>query len=119
MAHLAWKATLQNGLRVEVDYNDDDDSLDVHVGSEDLGWQWLQEVEDRTPEKREGSKLEIDRIWVATRSDGSQILVNYWHQTYWQKSDEVTVAYRSDRWMSWWAPVTATAILLNHGGDAA
>ena len=118
MAHLAWKATLQNGLQVEVDYNDDGDSLDVHVGSEDLGWQWL-DVEDRTPAKHEGAKLEIDRIWVATRNDGSQILVNYWHQTYFQKTDELTVAYRQDRWLSWWAPVTATDIKINLGGDAA
>ncbi len=115
MAHRAWKATLQNGLKVELDYNDDDDSVDVHVGSEDLGWQWLQQAEDRTPIVEEWDKLDIDRIWVATRDDGSQILVNYWHQTYWQKSDQLTVAYRSDRWMSWWAPVTAQPITINAG----
>jgi hypothetical protein len=115
MAHKAWKATLQNGLQIEVDYNDDDDSLDVHVGSDNHGWQWL-EVEDRTPANREGSKLDIDRIWVATRSDDIQILVNYWHQTYFQNTDQLTVAYRADRWMSWWAPVTAT---IDNGSNAA
>lgn len=116
MTYSAWKATLQNGLQIEIDYSSDDDRLDVHVGSEDHGWQWLEDVEDRTPAKNEGDKLEIDRIWVATRNDGSQILINYWHQTYFQKTAELTVAYRQDRWLSWSAPVTATA---NKGNNAA
>jgi hypothetical protein len=115
MAHRAWKATLQNGLKVELDYNDDDDSVDVHVGSEDLGWQYLEQAEDRTPTNLDGDRLTIDRIWVATRDDGSQILVNYWHQTYFQASDQLTVAYRSDRWMSWGPPVTAEPITINAG----
>ena len=116
MAHKAWKATLQNGLQIEVDYNDDDDSLDVHVGSDNLGWQWLTNVEDRTPKVEAWDKLDIDRIWVATRDDGSQILVNYWHQTYFQNTDQLNVAYRQDRWLSWWAPVTAT---IDNGNNAA
>jgi hypothetical protein len=119
MAHRAWKATLQNGLKVELDYNDDDDSVDVYVGVSglyDIEWdQLLPEVEDRTPTNLDGDRLTIDRIWVATRDDGSQILVNYWHQTYFQATDQLTVAYRSDRWMSWWAPVTATDIDIKVG----
>jgi hypothetical protein len=115
MSNRAWKATLQNGLQVEIDYTYDVDELEVIVGSEDHGWQQIPDVDDRTPTNLDGDRLTIDRIWVATRDDGSQILVNYWHQTYFQAADQLTVAYRSDRWMSWWAPVTATDIDIKVG----
>jgi len=111
----AWKATLQNGLQVEIDYDHDVDELEVIVGSEDDGWQQLPHVEDRTPIVEVWDKLDIDRIWLATLADGDQILINYWHQTYFQATDEMTVAYREDRWSTWRPPVTCQPITVTVG----
>jgi hypothetical protein len=116
----AWKATLQNGLRVEFDYYDDNDTIEMFVSPTEPDsnghiWQQLPNVEDRTPIVEVWDKLDIDRIWVATLADGDQILINYWHQTYFQASDEMTVAYREDRWSSWWAPITCEPITVTAG----
>ena len=115
MSNRAWKATLQNGLQIEIDYTHDVDELEVIVGSEDDGWQQIPDVDDRTPIVEIWDKLDIDRIWVATLAKGDQILVNYWHQTYFQATDELTIAYREDRWSTWWAPISAEPITVTAG----
>jgi hypothetical protein len=115
MSNRAWKATLQNGLQVEIDYTHDVDELEVIVGSEDDGWQQIPDVNDRTPIVEIWDKLDIDRIWVATLAKGDQILVNYWHQTYFQATDELTIAYREDRWSTWRPPVTAEPVKVTAG----
>jgi hypothetical protein len=115
MINRAWKATLQNGLQVEIDYTHDVDELEVIVGSEDDGWQQIPDVDDRTPIVEVWDKLDIDRIWVATLAKGDQILVNYWHQTYFQATDELTIAYREDRWSTWRPPVTCEPVKVTAG----
>ena len=107
MSNRAWKATLQNGFKVEIDYTENVDQLEVSVGNEDIGWQHIQEVEDRTPAGDE------NRIWVATLVNDSQILVNYW-----ASENLATIAYRTDRWMSWWAPVNCQEILVTAGDQS-
>jgi hypothetical protein len=115
MSNRAWKATIQNGLQIEIDYDHDVDELEVIVGSEDDGWQQIPDVDDRTVNRERGERLDNDRIWVATLAKGDQILINYWHQTYWQTADELTIAYRTDRWMSWGPPVTCEPITVTVG----
>ena len=113
MSSKAWKATLQNGYRVEFDYYDDVDTIEMFVSptkEEDTWFQQIPETEDRTPESYDGN-----RIWVATLADGDQILVEYWQPSGLNLKEIVMVAYRGDRWASWWAPVTAEPITINAG----
>ena len=117
MSSKAWKATLQNGYRVEFDYYEDVDTIEMFVSPTEPDrnghiWQQIPDIENRTPDS-----YETDRIWVATLADGDQILINYWHQTYFQATDQLTVAYRTDRWSTWWAPITAEPITVYVSND--
>ena len=112
MSTSAWKATLQNGYRVEFDHYQDDNLIEMFVSpTSDENWfQQIPTIENRTPED-----YDSDRIWVATLGDGDQILVDYRQQTGWQTNDEMTIAYRQDRWMSWGPPVTCQPITVTAG----
>ena len=107
----AWKATLPNGLKVEIDYTHDTEQLDMYIGVDDYGWDECPIVDDRSTNYAIGEGLTVNRIWVARLHDKSEILVNYW-----QQDDRIDIAYRGISWHTWGAPVTAEEIPV-HTGD--
>jgi len=112
MATSAWKATLQNGYRVEFDHYQDDNLIEMFVSpTSDENWfQQIPTIENRTPES-----YDSDRIWVAVLRDGDEILINYWPPSGLNRKEIMTIAYRTDRWMSWGPPVTCQPITVTAG----
>lgn len=105
----AWKATLRNGMKVEIDYTHDIDDLTIYVGVGD-DWDECPTIQDRSVDHIYGDRLTVNRIWVAQLQKGDEILINYWLE-----HDNVMIAYRGDSWASWGPPVNADDITITDG----